>query len=237
MLFKKVKNDKIKNMIKAVFFDLDDTLVDSLSLHLKANRFAFEKFGYNYNLIQDKTKNIDFMGRRVSDILVIKRDAFGINEKELPAKKLIETRENFFLEQVKKETIMLPGAISLLKTLRGKKIITAIVSSGSKKYIIEVLNKFKLKKLVDFIISGDEVEKGKPEPECYQKAFKYLNDSYGKFDKRECLVVEDTENGVIAANKSHLKVLLVPSKHSVLPKKVEPDYQIRTLKDFDIFKY
>ncbi|MFA6532826.1 MAG: HAD family phosphatase [Patescibacteria group bacterium] len=224
-------------MIRAVFLDLDDTLVDSLKLHLTANRLAFEKFGYNYDLIQDKTKNVDFMGRRVSDILIIKRDAFGISEKELPAKKLIETRENIFIEEVKKETVMLPGAVSLLKTLKEKNIITAIVSSGSKKYINIILDKFNLKELVDFIISGDEVEKGKPDPECYQKAFQYLNKNYGKHDKNECLVVEDTENGVISANKSHLKVLLVPSKHSVLPKKVKPDYQIRTLKDFDIFKY
>lgn len=220
-------------MIKAVFFDLDDTLVDSLKLHLKANRLAFEKFGYNYDLIQEKTKNLDFMGRRVSDILIIKRDAFGISEKELRAKILIETRENFFIELVKNETILLPGAIKILKTLKEKNIITAIVSSGSKKYINVVLDKFKLEKIVDFIISGDGVEKGKPDPECYQKAFKYLNDYYGKFDKKECLVVEDTENGVIAANKSRLKILLVPSKHSVLPSNIKPDFQIKTLLEFD----
>lgn len=220
-------------MIKAVFFDLDDTLVDSLNLHLKANRLAFEKFGYNYDLIQEKTKHIDFMGRRVSDILKIKRDAFGISEKELPAKKLIETRENFFIELVKKETAVFPGAIDILKVLKDKNIITAIVSSGSKKYINLVLDKFKLKKLVDFIISGDEVEKGKPDPECYQKAYKYLNDNFGEFDKKECLIVEDTENGVIAANKSGLKILLVPSKHSVLPSNVKPDFQIKSLSEFD----
>lgn len=224
-------------MIKAVFFDLDDTLVDSLKLHLKANSLAFEKFGYNYDLIQEKTKNIDFMGRRVSDILKIKRDALGISEKELPAKILIEARENFFIELVKKETIIFPGVIDIFKILKDKNIITAIVSSGSKKYINLVLDKFKLKKFVDFIISGDEVKKGKPDPECYQKAFKYLNDHYGKFDKKECLVVEDTENGVIAANKSGLKILLVPSKHSVLPRNVKPDFQIKSLLEFDKIEF
>lgn len=224
-------------MIKAVFFDLDDTLVDSLNLHLKANRLAFKKFGYNYDLIQEKTKHIDFMGRRVSDILKIKRDAFGINEKELSMNKLIQTREDIFIKLVERETTIFPGAIDIFKVLNGRNIITAIVSSGSKKYINLVLDKFKLKKFVDFIISGDEVKKGKPDPECYQKAFKYLNDNYGKFDKKECLVVEDTENGVIAASKSGLKILLVPSNHSVLPSNIKPDFQIKSLLEFDKIEF
>ena len=223
-------------MIKAVFFDLDDTLIDSLALHLKANQLTFEKFGYDYDLIQEKVNNIDFMGRRVSDILIIKRDAFGITEEKLPAKKLIATRENFFLALVKKETILLPGVINLLTKLKEKNVIVAIVSSGSIKYINLILDKFELKIYVDFIVSGDDVKLAKPDSECYEKAFKYLNNNYGKFDKRECLVIEDTENGVIAANKAGLKVLLVPSKNSVLPKNTNPDYQIKSLTEFD-FKF
>ncbi len=234
MLFLKVKNDKILSMIKAVFFDLDDTLVDSLSLHLKANQLAFEKFGFDYNLIQEKAKNVDFMGRRVSDILRIKRDSTNISEIELPLKNLIKVREELFLKLVTKETILLPGAINLLNKLKELNKIIAIVSSGSKKYIDVILNKFKLKKFVDFVISGDEVKHGKPNPECYEMAFKYLNDNFGKHSKNECLVIEDTENGVKAASKAGLKILLVPSKHSVLPKNINPNYQIKSFDEFNI---
>lgn len=221
-------------MIKAIFFDLDDTLVDSLSLHLRANQLAFEKYDYDYDLIQEKVKDVDFMGRRVSDILQIKRDSSNISENEIPLKDLIKAREEFFIKLVAKETILLPGAINLLNKLKEKNKIIAIVSSGSKKYIDIVLNKFELKKFVDFIISGDEVKYGKPNPECYEKAFKYLNDNIGKYSKNECLVIEDTENGVIAASKAGLKILLVPSKYSVHPKNINPDYQIKSFDEFDI---
>lgn len=220
-------------MIKAVFFDLDETLVDSIIPHLKADRRAFEKLGYNYDLIEKKVKNMDFMGTRVSDFLIIKRNYSKITEKELPAKKLIETREGFFLELVKNESTVYPGAISLLKKLKELNKIVAVVSSGSKQYINLVLNKFNMNSYVDFIISGDQVEKGKPNPECYLKAYKYINEKYGKFEKNECLVIEDTENGVISGNKAGLKILLVPSKYSVLPKTIKPDYQINTLEEFD----
>jgi len=224
-------------MIKAVFFDLDDTLVDSLKLHLKANRLAFEKFGYNYDLIQERTKKIDFMGRRVSDNLIIKKKHSNISEKELPAKKLIEAREEIFLKLVKNETKIYPGVTNLLKKLKELNKINAIISSGSKKYIELVLNKFQIKKYIDFIISGDQVSRGKPDPECYERAYQYLNNNLDKFEKQECLVVEDTENGVIAANKAGLKILLIPSKYSTLPKTIKPDYQLKSLEQFDTAIY
>jgi len=221
-------------MIKAIFFDLDDTLVDSLSLHLKANQLAFEKYGYNYDLIQDKTKNIDFMGRRVSDILIIKRDESGITENELPIKRLVEARKNYFLELVRKETVTLPGVMNLLEKLKEHDTIMAIVSSGTKKYIDICINKFNFNKYIDFIVSGDQVRKGKPNPECYIKAFQYLNTKYGHFEKNECLVVEDTENGLIAGYDAGLQTMIVPSKYSVLPKNIKPDYQIKSFDEFDI---
>ena len=220
-------------MIKAVFFDLDDTLVNSLPLHLKANQLAFEKFGYDYNSIQKKVKDIDFIGRRVSDILIIKRDCSNISEKELPATELIKIRENIFLNLVKKEMTIYPGAIYLVKKLKEMNEIVAIVSSGSKKYIDLILNQFNLRQYIDFIISGDQVQQSKPNSECYEMAFKYLNDNFGQFSKNECLVIEDTENGVVAAYEAGLKILLVPSKHSVLPKNIKPDYQIKSLEEFD----
>jgi HAD superfamily hydrolase (TIGR01509 family) len=220
-------------MIKAVFLDLDETLVDSIIPHFKADRLAFEKLGYNYDLIEEKVRNMDFIGTRVSDFLIIKRNYSKITEKELPAKKLIELRENIFLELVKNETTIYPGAINLLKKLKELNKVVAIVSSGSKKYINVVLDKFSLNSYVDFIISGDQVEKGKPNPECYLKAYKYINEKYGKFEKSECLVIEDTENGVIAGSRAGLKILLVPSKHSVLPKTIKPDYQLKSLEEFD----
>jgi HAD superfamily hydrolase (TIGR01509 family) len=220
-------------MIKAVFLDLDETLVDSIIPHLKADRLVFEKFGYDYDLIEEKVKGIDFMGTRVSDVLITKRNNSDITENELSASKLIEARENIFLGLVKNETTVYPGVISLLKILKKLNKTVAIVSSGSKKYINMVLNKFCLNSYIDFIISGDQVEKGKPNPECYLKAYKYINKKYKKFKKSECLVIEDTENGVIAGSKAGLKILLVPSKYSVLPKTIKPDYQLKTLEDFD----
>ena len=224
-------------MIKAVFFDLDETMADSLSSHLKATRLVFEKFGYDYELIRENAKGVDFMGRRISDILLISRDLSNISEKELPINKLIQIREKYLLDLVMDETIICPGVIEMLRKLKELNKVVAIVSSGSKKYIDLVLYKFKLEKFIDFIISGDQVKRGKPDPECYEHAYKYLNINYGQFSKKECLVIEDTENGVIAASKSGLKILLVPSKFSVLPRSIKPDYTLKSLEQFDILTH
>jgi len=223
-------------MIKAVFFDLDETLADTMSAQHEANIYAFREFGYDYQTIREQTKIIDTMGRRIIDFLRLIKEGAGITEKKLPLKNLYEARKKYFfnlIEDNDKLMKLYPGAKECLFKVKKTGVITAIVSSGTKKYIKLILKKFKLFSFVNFIISGDEINKGKPDPECYEKAYQYLVEHYGKIRKDECLVVEDTEIGVIAANKAGLKILLVPSRYSVLPKTVKPDYQLKSLKDFN----
>ena len=66
------------------------------------------------------------------------------------------------------------------------------------------MNLSDLNKYIDLIISNEDVERSKPDPEMYQKAFKTLN-----LKPEECLILEDNENGIAAALRSGAHLLKI----------------------------
>lgn len=216
-------------MFKAVFFDLDETLVEAMQCHIEANKLVFEKFNIDYKEIENRTKSIDFLGMRMVDILKKMIDVMGINEKQLAIRKLTTQREKIFLKLVKEKAKLLPGAKEALTYVKNKRKVLGVSSSGTRKYIFTALKKFNLLKLVDFIVGEEDVSKGKPNPECYMKSYS-LAEKMVSLKKDECLVVEDSPNGVIAAKKAGLRVCYVPKLKKNLLTAV--DYQIKSLKEF-----
>jgi beta-phosphoglucomutase len=220
-------------MIKAVFFDLDDTLITALKCHSLANVEAFKVFGYDYMRLRKPTKDNQTHGIRVIDFLKIRKEGAGITEKMLPLKKLYIKRQQILMSYLEKYSHILPGAIHALKNSKENNCIVAIVSSGTNEYIDKLCEIFQLKPYIDFIVSGDNVNKGKPDPECYLKAYSRLQ-SISSIEKKECLVVEDAVNGVMSAKSAKLPVLYVPSKCDKNDKNIPVDYTLSSLEQFNI---
>lgn len=80
-----------------------------------------------------------------------------------------------------------------------------LASSGNMSDIENNLSKHGLKKYFDVIASGEEVEFGKPSPDVFLLAAERLNIS-----PKDCLVLEDSKNGIIAAQKAGMKSIMVP---------------------------
>ena len=215
-------------MFKAIFFDLDDTIVNSLGPHIKAQRKIFELYGIDYDEIERRTRHHDFFGMRVIDILEIERDLMDISEEKLSLSELAAKRQEIFLELVKKEAKLFEGAEEAIKFAKKQGKIVAIVSSGTKKYIQLVMDIFKLEKYIDFFICEEDVRKGKPSPDCYLKAFEKLPKEK-KIRKDECLVVEDSVKGVQAANAAGIPVCYVPFTQT--KEDITFDFKIKTLKE------
>ncbi|MFC1627356.1 HAD family hydrolase [Patescibacteria group bacterium] len=218
-------------MIRAVFFDLDETLIDAIKCHSFATRKAFEFFNLDYQAAKKKNPNYDGWGRRIIEILETRRNDLNVNESILPIKKLAQKREQLFLQCVQKNAKFYPGALQAIKNARKNADIVAITSSGTKKYINLCLDKFKFKKKIDFIVGEEDVQKGKPHPEIYSKAFSLLPKKL-KIKKQECLVIEDSVNGVKAAKAAQLKVLFIPS--NCFQNTIKADWQLSSLKDFNL---
>ncbi len=122
-------------------------------------------------------------------------------------KELIEERRKIFYSLLNKEEIkLMPGLINLLNILKKNNKKIAIASSSEKEYIEYILNKFNIKEFFEVIISGYEIEKGKPEPDIFLKASEKL-----KVSPNECLVIEDSRNGVLAAKRAGMKCIAIPN--------------------------
>ena len=187
-------------MIQAILFDLDDLMVNSAPLHMEASRRVFEPYGIDVSSIPPEVVSTYF-GLRVIEIMkeIAKYFDYKGNVDDLT-----EERENIFIELVNDQLTPMPGLFELIKLIKTTDIRRAVASSGTKRYINVVLQKFALADFFEAVISGDMVERGKPFPDVFLKAAKTLGVDPGK-----CLVIEDAAAGVKAAKTAGMYCIAV----------------------------
>jgi len=182
---------------KVIIFDMDGVLIDSEPAYLEMNKKLFTQFGIemddeNYNLL------VGMPSLPMWTMLKEKYDL--INE----VSEFIELEKQRMNEILDSELITKPinGIKSLLDLLKEKNYKLSVASSSAKANIKFVLDKLSLKKYFDFVISGEEVANGKPAPDIFLKVAGRLN-----MKSRNCIVIEDSTNGVKAAAAAGMKCI------------------------------
>lgn len=185
-------------MIKAIIFDLDGTLIDSVDYHAEAWVKAFKKYGYDFSF--DKLRE-----------QIGKDGEFIINEL-LPAKEAKELgtdieeyhdkyyQENF-LEQVKP----FPKVKELFEAVKADDLKIILASSARTEMLEHYEKLLDIENLIDGATSADDVEQSKPEPNIFQSALEKLGDVSAK----EAIVVGDSPYDTIAAGKIGLRTISV----------------------------
>ena len=192
-------------MIKAVIYDLDELMVDSNELHHLATEKVLAKYGKSVREVPPKVLS-SYMGMRVKDIL---KSVVSILKIDTDAEQFITERNKVFLELVKTKLTLMPGLIHSLEYCRKNGYKTAIASSGTREYIEIVVDKFAIRSYFNLIITGDDVQIGKPNLEVYQTTCKKLG-----FSPQECVVLEDATNGVTAAKGAGCNCIGIRDPHS-----------------------
>jgi len=181
--------------IKAILFDMDGTLVDSIPFHqaswvsfLKKHNIVLdpEQFqAQNHGNIEEMIKR--FFGAAISDE---KRIELG-NEKEVMYRDLyrLQIRE-------------IDGLTDFLKALNKQKITVALATMGDQTNIGFILDAIKIRPYFQYITGGNEIVKGKPDPEIYELSLKKMN-----LKNTDCVVIEDSIDGVLSAQKAGIKVI------------------------------
>ena len=121
------------------------------------------------------------------------------NQLQIPVSELIEQnyKESYrYLSEVEQIPIM-PGLVGLLKKLQSRKYPMAVASSSTPEIIDLILKKTNLKKYFQVIVSAEEAGKSKPEPDVFLLAAEKLG-----IKPANCLVVEDSPNGIKAAKSA-----------------------------------
>jgi beta-phosphoglucomutase len=178
--------------LKGAIFDLDGVIVDTVSLHFKSWKKMFAEYGIEFTF-EDYKKKVDGIPR-IDGARAILKD---LDEEEL--KKAAEKKQRYFLEFLEKEGIRVyESTLKLIKELKENNIKVAVISSS--KNCLPILKRAKIDHLFEVIITGNDIKKGKPDPEVFLLACKNLN-----LSPCGCIVFEDAVLGVEAAKRGNFK--------------------------------
>jgi len=197
-------------MIKAVIFDMDGVLIEAKNWHYEALNKALSLFGYEISRYEHLTTYDGLPTRQKLEMLTIERGlpsdlhAFINEMKQAYTMDIVHTQCSPRFAQ--------EYALAKLKA-SGYKI--AVASNSINSTIELMMKKSRLIEYLDFFLSNQDVLNGKPDPEIYNKAVAKLG-----VDPRECLVVEDHENGIRAALAAGAHVMPVEHVEDVNHKNI-----------------
>lgn len=183
-------------MLKAVIFDMDGVIVDSEPSHMK----ALQKAGYELGLPLTMEYCTQFIGRSISYLLdKITTDFHIVTEVEAFQTSLSQLFKTYKLEFRKEGLIPIPGTIRLIQALHDHNIKVAIASSSPIEDIQDVIQTLQLEPYIDTYVSGSMVAESKPCPDIFLLACQRLD-----ILPNEAIILEDSENGCIAAHRANI---------------------------------
>ena len=182
-------------MLKAVLFDFDGVLVDSMSFHVEAWQSVFKEYHIKIApediLLTEGCRSIELAEKIFSDW------NYDITSQEL--NKFVERKQGRY-QKITKATFD-ENASSLIQKIREHGVLIGMVTGTSRSNVNKVLSS-EFRDLFDIIITGNDVIRGKPDPEAYLKAADVLT-----IHPQNCLVVENAPLGIQAAKNAGMKVV------------------------------
>lgn len=210
---------KKKVVLKAILFDMDGVIVDTEPLHHKAYNNMFNDFDLNVSpsLYQS------FTGQSTINICRFLCEQFNLEVEpiELVERKRFHFKDLFFNDT---SLSLIDGVLDLIKDYYSNGLTLVLASSASMTTINNVFTRFDLDKYFVAKLSGADLRFSKPHPDIFIKATKASG-----FNRSECIVIEDSTNGIKAAFDAGIYCIGFDSINSknqdyTLAKKVVSDF-------------
>ncbi|MDU5110167.1 MAG: HAD family phosphatase [Clostridium sp.] len=183
--------------VESVIFDMDGVLFDTESIYLKVWKNVFKRYGYK--MTKEIYSQVIATGRENVKKVFLRE--FG---DDLSIEKMYKEKDALLKEEIEKHVPIKEGVVEILNILKNMNYKIALATSSDRERMNKQLEKAKIREYFDEVICRDEVEKTKPNPEIYIKAADKLDSN-----PKNCLVIEDSLAGVMAAYKANMKVLHV----------------------------
>lgn len=177
--------------IRAILFDMDGVVVDSMQFHLDTWKVLLAEMG-------GKRRSLDVRRHFGLATKVLLREILAENsEGREPSRDEIERwfRRKVALtcEIASRVAEPIPGFFDFARLVRAHKLPTALASAASRPFVETVLEKIGARDFFDVIVTVDDVARPKPDPEIFLKAARRLRVPIG-----DCLVIEDSHPGIAA---------------------------------------
>ncbi len=190
-------------MLKAVLFDMDGVIVDTEPLHRKAYHQMFD----DVNIDVSVDLYASFTGQSTINICKRLVDHFNLSENPEYLVSLKRKHYKYFFDN--DELDLIDGVLDRIKDYYTNNVTLVVASSASMHGIIQIFERFDLNQYFSAKFSGADLKKSKPHPEIFIKAA----ESTG-FKKSECIVIEDSTNGIKAAKAANIFCVGFKSEHS-----------------------
>jgi beta-phosphoglucomutase len=211
--------------MKGIIFDMDGVLIDAMPFHAEAMKLAIKE-ETDYEIDKKIVYKLEGMP---SDNLVKEIFKKYNIKKELDQRlieKISERKKEIFKEI--EETHLIEGVRDLIEVLNECKCVKAIVTGAAKKEIELTIDKMIGLKNFDVVVSGDDVDVGKPNSAPFVVALQKMN-----IKPSECIVVENAPLGVEAANKAGIRCILTLNN---TPLDISSDFNSLLSKETQIFR-
>jgi len=200
---------------------MDGVIVDTEPLHKKAYFKTFQAL----NL--DVSNKLYHSLTGTSTINAFEKLVVHFNLNKNPEELVLQKRA-FFIDLFENDPslTLIENVEEIIKYLHAKNKILVLASSASMETINRVFNRFHLNQYFVGKLSGADLKESKPHPEIFENAARVANIS-----KENCIVIEDSDNGVLAANRAKIYCVGYKSKHSKLQTLANADLVIENFNE------
>jgi HAD superfamily hydrolase (TIGR01509 family) len=208
----------------AVIFDLDGVLADSEPWWNQIDAKLLAEYGVSYR--GEYHRNVLGVSYRLA--VEFYKNAFHISAS---VEELMQRRGEIATDFFANRVDLFPFAKTTLAQLREMKLPLAVATSSVSVSARPLLDRTGIRSLFSVVITGDEVQQGKPHPDIYLRAAKKLGIS-----PEACLVIEDSLAGIAAGKAANMRVAAIPDRRFVDPREYEKEanYVLGSLSEIPI---
>jgi HAD superfamily hydrolase (TIGR01509 family) len=213
-------------MIQTVIFDMDGVIVDTEPVHHYAYQQHFKQLNIEVSLEMYAT----FTGNSTKNIYERLKGIYNLSEDVLT---LVETKRSHFDAAFdnKEDLYLLDGVLDLIKELHANGMQLVLASSSANVTINKIFKRFNLDQYFTHKVSGEDFPKSKPHPAIFLKAAELANTPV-----ENCIVIEDSTNGILASKAAGIYCIGYDSVNSKLQDYSNADMVISDFKELSFEK-
>ena len=205
-------------MIKAIFFDLDGTLINTNPRIIRTFKETFEMYLPERTFLEEEI--YDCIGPTLEQTFY----------KYYPEKmnEMVQSYRHINKSYHDEMVVIYPGIIEMLQTLRARNFKLAIVTSKKRDMAIYGATTLGIYDYFDLVVSSDDVKAHKPEPDCIEAARTFFN-----FDKSEVMMIGDNSQDILCAKNAGVLSVGVSwtLRGADYLQKFNPDYMLKEAMD------